>query len=89
MIQVVSDQTEVRVGDCVIIEEARDQANVRRADPAACQPESAQVIASPAVQEEFQEEAEECLAAKDELLSAETAEQFELAKRKMDIFCND
>lgn len=89
LIQVVSDQTEIRQGDCVIIEEVRDQANVRRADPVACQPASAPVMSSPAVQEELQEEAAECAAAKEELLAAETAEQFELARRKMAIFCND
>jgi hypothetical protein len=89
MIQVVSDQTEIRQGDCVIVEEAGGQANVRRADPTACQPESAAVMASPDVQEELQEEAAECLAAKEAMLAAETDEQFDLAKRKMDIFCND
>ncbi|MGD8439776.1 MAG: hypothetical protein PVG53_04525 [Holophagae bacterium] len=88
-IQVVSDQTEIKQGDCVVVEEARDQANVRRADPTACQPESAAVMASPDVQEELQEEAAECLAAKEAMLSSETDEQFDLAKRKMDIFCND
>jgi hypothetical protein len=89
MIQVVSDQTEIRQGDCVIIEEAKDQANVRRADSSACQPESAAAVASPEVQEEFQEEAAECLAAKEAMLAAETEEEFNLAQRKMDIFCND
>ena len=89
MMQVVSDQTEIRQGDCVIVEEVKGQANVRRADPAACQPESAPVIASADVQEELQEEAEECVAAKEGVLAAETEEQFELAKRKMAIFCNE
>jgi outer membrane lipoprotein SlyB len=89
MIQVVSDQTEIRQGDCVIVEEVKGQANVRRADPAACQPESASVIASADVQEELQEEAAECVAAKEALLAAETEEQFDLAQRKMAIFCND
>lgn len=87
--QVVSDQTEIRQGDCVVVEEVKGQVNVRRADSAACEPESAAVISSADVQEELQEEAAECLAAKEEMLAAETDEQFQLAKRKMDIFCND
>jgi outer membrane lipoprotein SlyB len=87
--QVVSDQTEIKQGDCVIIEQVKDQANVRRADPTACEPESAAVMSSADVQEELQEEAAECQAAKDALLAAETAEQLDIAKRKMDIFCND
>ena len=89
MMQVVSDQTEIRQGDCVIVEEVNGQANVRRADPTACQPDSASAMASADVQEELQEEAAECIAAKEAMLAAETDEQFELAKRKMAIFCND
>ena len=88
-IQVVSDQTEIRKGDCVIVEEINGQANVRRADPTACEPESEAVMADADVQEELQEEAAECLAAKEEMLAAETEKAFELAQRKMDIFCND
>jgi len=89
MMQVVSDQTEIHQGDCVVVEEVKGQANVRRVDPGTCAPESAQAIASPDVQEELLEEATECLSAKEALLAAETAEEFDLAKRKMDIFCND
>jgi hypothetical protein len=89
MMQVVSDQKEIRQGDCVIIEEVKGQANIRRADSVMCQPESKPVIAASDVQEELQEEASECLAAKEALLAAETPEQFDLAKRKMDIFCNE
>lgn len=89
MIQVVSDQREIRLGDCVVVEEAKGQANVRRADPSMCAPEAEAAVASADVQEELQEEAAECLAAKDELLAAETDEQFQLARQKMNIFCND
>jgi hypothetical protein len=89
MIQVVSDQTEVRQGDCVIVEEVKGQANLRRTDPTTCEPESAQALESPDVQEELQEEAAECLAAKEALLTAESEEQLVLAERKMEIFCND
>lgn len=88
-IQVVSDQAEIRTGDCVVVEEANGQANVRRADRAACEPEAEAVLADADVQEELQEEAAECLAAKEAMLAAETDEAFQLAKRKMDIFCND
>ena len=73
----------------MIIEEVKDQANVRRADPMDCQPGSAKALASTDVQGELQEEAMECATAKEALLAAETPEQFELAERKMNIFCND
>jgi uncharacterized protein YcfJ len=85
-ITIVSDQTQIAIGDCVTVEEHSQGANIRRIDPAACMPESDQVIAE--LEEEMQEEAMECAASKDELLAATTVDEFELAKRKMDILCN-
>ncbi len=85
-VTIVSDQTQIAVGDCVTVEEHSKGANIRRIDPTACEPKGDQVVAE--LEEEMQEEAAECAAAKDELMAAETAEQFELAKRKMDILCN-
>ena len=85
-ITVVTDQTQIRIGDCVTVEETSKGANVRRGDPSMCEPASAQAVAE--LEDEMQEEAAECASAKDGLLAAETAEQFELAKRKMDILCN-
>jgi hypothetical protein len=42
-----------------------------------------------AVADEAQEEAEECLAAKQQLVDATTAEQADLAARKIGLLCND
>ena len=86
-ITVVTDQTEIQVGDCVTVEETSKGANVRRSDPTLCQPASALAVAELA--EEMQEEALECDAAKQELLSASSAEELDLAQRKMQILCND
>jgi outer membrane lipoprotein SlyB len=86
-ITVVTDQTEIQVGDCVTVEETSKGANVRRSDPSMCQPASSQAVAE--LEEEFQEEALECDAAKQELISATTADQLDLAQRKMQILCND
>ena len=69
------------------VEEVKDSANIRRADPTMCEPESAAAVE--AVAEELQEEAAECLAAKEELLAAETEQQLDLALRKVQILCND
>jgi outer membrane lipoprotein SlyB len=85
-ITIVSDQTQIAIGDCVTVEEQSQGANIRRIDPAACAPEADQVIAE--LEDEMQEEAAECATAKNELLAATTADAFELAKRKMDILCN-
>jgi len=87
VMKIISDQTEIRQGDCVTVEEVKDSANIRRADPIMCEPESAAAVE--AVSDELQEEAVECLAAKEALLSAETEQQLDLALRKIRILCND
>ena len=86
-ITVVTDQTQIRIGDCVTVEETSKGANVRRGDPSMCEPASSQAVAELAG--EMQEEALECDAAKQELLSASTAEQVDIAQRKMQILCNN
>jgi len=86
-VQVVTDQTEVRIGDCVVVEETKNGANIRRASPTMCQTASDQVMEE--VADEMQEEASECDQAKERLLSAKTAEEIEVAKQVMDILCNN
>ena len=84
--RVVSDQNQVVPGDCVTVEQVKDNANIRRADPVLCEPETSQVMGE--LQPELQEEAEECYAAKQELLNAESDDQASLAARKISILCN-
>ncbi|MCZ6831288.1 MAG: hypothetical protein O7F73_17195 [Gammaproteobacteria bacterium] len=47
VITVVTDQTEIRIGDCVVVEETSKGANVRRSDPTMCEPASRQVVPIP------------------------------------------
>jgi len=85
-IVVVSDQTEIDIGDCVTVENAgTGAANIRRASMALCeQPgEVDQAVAA-----ELQHDAEDCLAAKDEMLSAESDDALEQAVRRARILCN-
>lgn len=86
-IQVVTDQTEVRVGDCVSVEETGDVANIRRVDNDLCIP------ASPAVHEavkpELADDAQRCAEAKERLFEAKTAEEVEVARQIMEALCND
>jgi len=89
IVEVVSDQMEIKKGDCVAIEEAGGKTNIRRIAWTACEPESAAVMQDPAIQGEMQEEAAECAAAKDQLLAAESESDIELAMRKMQILCDD
>lgn len=89
MVQIVTDQTEIQKGDCVAVEESGGKANIRRLSPTACEPESKDVMNDPAIQQEMQEEAAECVAAKDELVAAETDEAIDRALRKLEILCDN
>ena len=87
IIQVATEQTEIRVDDCVMVEESGGRANIRRAAQSACDAASQAVLNEPEIVAELQEEAAECTAAKEELVAAETDEQMEFAVRKIQILC--
>ncbi len=85
--QIVTEQTEIRVDDCVIVEEAGGSANIRRTALSACDVASQAIMNEPDIRAELQEEAAECTAAKEGLINAETDEQMEFAVRKIQILC--
>ncbi len=87
VIQILTEQTAIRVDDCVIIEEAGGSANIRRTAMSACDAASQSLMNSPEIRAELQEEAAECTAAKDGLVNAETDEQMDFAVRKIQILC--
>ncbi len=87
MAQVVTDQTEIVRGDCVAVEKAGETANVRRISSGYCQPANAAAVA--AVAQDDAEEADECFQAKQMVVNAATAEEFEFAKAKMSLLCDD
>ena len=89
MIQIATEQTEIRVDDCVFVEEAGGTANIRRAPATACDPASQQVMKDAAIIEEMQEEANECAAAKQELVDAESDDAIDRAVRKVKLLCYD
>ena len=88
-IQIATEQTEIRVDDCVFVEEAGGTANIRRAPDTACEPASQQVMQDAAIIEEMQEEATECAAAKQELVDADSDEAIDRAVRKVKLLCYD
>jgi len=84
---ILSDQTQIAVDDCVIIETPnKGNANIRRVANTYCDPASAEVVAD--LQDEMLEEAQECAAAKKELASADTDEAVDRALRKISILCD-
>ena len=85
-IQVVTDQTEIHMDDCVVVEETSKGANIRRVSDEVCFPQSQDVV--DALEAEFQEEAAECSAAKAELAAAQTDAELDRAMTKVSILCN-
>jgi len=85
-IQVVTDQTEIHLDDCVVVEETSKGANIRRVSWEVCDPQSQDVV--DALEGEFQEEAWECSAAKEELADAQTDAELDRAMKKVSILCN-
>jgi len=85
--QVVTDQREIRVGDCVAVERAGETANLRRVSDAYCDEANATAVA--AVAAESVEEADECYQAKQAVVNAASVEEAELAAVKMRLLCND
>lgn len=88
-IVVVTDQTQVRVGDCVTVEQAgAGTANIRRVNDSLCEAALAGGI-DEELTEYLQYEADMCLKAKERLMEAETDEAFEVAMRRVEFLCND
>lgn len=86
-IVIISDQLEVHVDDCVLVENpGNSNANIRRVAYTYCDPASAEVVAE--LQDEMLEEAEECVMAKRELASADTDNAVDRALRKISILCD-
>ena len=87
VVVIISDQTEIHVDDCVQLENpGNTNANIRRVAATFCEPESAEVVAD--LQDEMLEEAQECVAAKQELAGADTDEAVDRALRKLSILCD-
>jgi hypothetical protein len=86
MTRIISDQREIRPGDCVAIERVGQTANIRREPSAFCARDHAQAVQ--AVQPVTEAAAARCEAAKEELVNATTPEAIDLASRKIDLLCN-
>ncbi|MBS3823151.1 MAG: hypothetical protein KGY53_04535 [Wenzhouxiangellaceae bacterium] len=86
-IQIVTDQREIRIGDCVAVERARETGNIRRVSDSYCNPAHKEAVA--AVADSSKQDAHECADAKQGLVDADTVEAAELAGVKVRLLCND
>ena len=84
--RIISDQSEIRVGDCVAIERVGETNNIRREPSAYCASENQRAVA--AVQKDAGAAATHCEAAKAELVRASTSEAVDTAGRKVSLLCN-
>ncbi len=88
-IMVVTDQTEVKVGDCVNVEQAGSgTANVRRVSPSLCDAAFNNAVDQD-ISAEYGRLADMCLEAKERMMEAETDEAFDVAVRRVKILCDD
>ena len=88
-IQVVTDQTGMKVGDCVTVEQAGSgTANVRRVSSALCDAAASNAVDAD-IQAGLTRAADMCLAAKERLLDAETDAEIQAAIRRVQILCDD
>ena len=85
-VRIISDQSEIRVGDCVAIERVGETNNIRRESSAFCVRENQPAVA--AVRQETEAAAARCEAAKEELVAASTPEAVDTASRKVSLLCN-
>ena len=86
-IQIVTDQREIRVGDCVAVETVGETANIRRVTSEYCSPSATAAVS--AVASETRKDADECAQAKQELVGATTTAAANLAGQKVTLLCND
>jgi hypothetical protein len=85
-IRIISDQREIRVGDCVAIERVGETSNIRREPATYCASGNPQM--NPSMQREAEAAASRCEAAKEELVRASTPDAADTATRKINTLCN-
>jgi hypothetical protein len=84
--RVVTDQREIRQGDCVAVERSGNTANIRRTSESYCDPANGQALHE--VERSVQSQADDCQRAKDELAKAKGDQAIELAIRKTELLCD-
>ncbi len=85
--RIVTDQHEIRTGDCVAVERTGTTANIRRKSPAYC--DRANTRAVQTVESATRSQAARCESAKEELEKANSDEAVDLATRKIELLCDD
>lgn len=83
-VQVTTEQTDIRIGDCVQVEQGQ-YSNIRRTGTVHCEPGSSSASSPPPHHAQL---SQECDQAKQELGDAETDEAVDLAIKKVRVLCD-
>lgn len=87
-VKVVTEQNNIVVGDCVVVETGR-HTNLRRVSPVQCQPVAQQhPVIDPQITRNEQGEANACHEAKEELLKAQKESEINALTRKVQVICD-
>ena len=81
-VKMITDQTGMRLGDCVSVEQGRS-GNIRRVSSVHCEANDTAPTA------DHQQEANACATAKDEIAAATSEAELDLAVKKARILCED
>lgn len=86
VVKIVSDNSHLVAGDCAVIETG-ETTNIRRVATEMCQA-SLPVETQKSIDDSHRDDADECNQAKQELLAADSNEQLERAKMKVEVLCH-
>jgi outer membrane lipoprotein SlyB len=87
-VKVITEQSDIRVGDCVSFEQGRTT-NVRRVSSVHCQAAPThEVHQDPYVTSSASFDAAQCHSAKEQVLAAKTEAEVDLAVKKVSVFCD-
>lgn len=86
VVKVISDNSHLVVGDCAVMEMG-ETTNIRRVASEMCQ-SNLPVETRELIDDSHRDDANECNQAKQELLAAESADQLERAKMKVEVLCH-
>jgi outer membrane lipoprotein SlyB len=85
VLKIIQDLADVRVGDCVAVEQG-ETSNVRRIADEMCMP--GDHLKDNTIQQSHAQDADECRQAKQEVLDAKSDADFARAERKVQILCD-
>ena len=86
-LKVISEQDNLRIGDCVSIEQTHDKTNLRPVSPAICDEQYRTYLNHPERKAKSYEDADECMQAKQQLIDADNEADIKNIAYKVQVLC--